>query len=75
MCHFSMMPAEYAVEQRKAKLALEKKCHYLPKANTNLEFGVCFLRDVTIISHTVCGSDPPHNAQSQLFSMLPHCYV
>lgn len=43
MCHFSMMPDEHAVEKGKKSL-LERKCHYLPKANTNLELGVYFFQ-------------------------------
>lgn len=30
---------------------LERKCHYLPKANKNVELGVYFFRDVTNINH------------------------
>lgn len=72
MCHFSVMPDDHAVEKGKKSL-LERKCYYLPKANTNLELGVHFFRDVTIISHIVCGSYPQYPAHSQLFSMLPCC--
>lgn len=36
-----MMPDDHAVEKGKKSL-LERKCHYLPKANTDLELGMYF---------------------------------